>query len=177
MKVRRVVTGHSPEGKAIFASDEVVAPIVLESLQGNEFHRLWGGDAVSVFPDDGLSPKNPRYFPPVGGFRFAMFTVPPSSTAVPEDSTPDAIAAELEDKLPGLAEHMEPDAPGMHTTDTIDFEYVISGRVVLELDDGATMELGPGDTVVQNGTRHAWRNPFSEPCRMVVFLVGAERKP
>jgi hypothetical protein len=47
--------------------------------------------------------------------------------------------------------------------------------VVLELDDGVTVELGPGDTVVQNGTRHAWRNPFSEPCRMVVVLIGAER--
>ncbi len=177
MKVRRVVTGHSPEGKAIFASDEVVEPIVLEKLQGNEFHRLWGGDAVSAFPDDGSPPANPRYFPPVGGFRFVMFTVPPSSTVPPEGSAPDAIAAELEEKLPGLAAHMEPDAPGMHTTDTIDFEYVISGRVVFELDDGATQELGPGDTVVQNGTRHAWRNPFSEPCRMVVFLTGAERKP
>ncbi len=177
MKVRRVVTGHSPEGKAIFASDELVEPIVLEKLQGNEFHRLWGGDAVSAFPDDGSPPANPRYFPPVGGFRFAMFTVPPLSTVLPEGSTPDAVAAELEEKLPGLAAHMEPDAPGMHTTDTIDFEYVISGRVVLELDDGATQELGPGDTVVQNGTRHAWRNPFSEPCRMVVFLAGAERKP
>lgn len=176
MKVRRVVTGHSPEGKAIFASDELVEPIVLEKLQGNEFHRLWGKDAVSVFPDDGSPPAARRYFPPVGGFRFAMFTVPPSSAALPEGVVPEDITTELEEKLPGLAEHMEPDAPGMHTTDTIDFEYVISGRVVLELDDGATLELGPGDTVVQNGTRHAWRNPFSEPCRMVVFLVGAERK-
>jgi mannose-6-phosphate isomerase-like protein (cupin superfamily) len=176
MKVRRVVTGHSPAGKAIFASDELVEPIVLEQLQGNEFHRLWGGDAVSVYPDDGSAPANPRYFPLVGGFRFAMFTVPPSDTALPPGSGPEQVAAELEAKLPGLGEHMEPDSPGMHTTDTIDFEYVISGRVVLELDDGATMELGPGDTVVQNGTRHAWRNPFSEPCRMVVFLVGAERR-
>jgi len=177
MKVRRVVTGHSPDGKAIFASDEAVEPVVLEKLQGNEFHRLWGGDEVSRFPDDGSAPDNPRYFPGVGGFRFSMFTVPPSSTALPEGVAPEDVAAELEAKLPGLAEHMEPDAPGMHTTDTVDFEYVISGRVVLELDDGASVELGPGDTVVQNGTRHAWRNPFSEPCRMVVFLVGAERKP
>jgi mannose-6-phosphate isomerase-like protein (cupin superfamily) len=176
MKVRRVVTGHSPDGKAVFASDEQVEPIVLEKLQRNEFHRLWGSDGVSVFPDAGAPPAHPRYFPPVGGFRFAMFTVPPASTIVPEGMTPAAVASELEAKLPGLAEHMEPDAPGMHTTDTIDFEYVISGRVVLELDDGATAELGPGDTVVQNGTRHAWRNPYDEPCRMVVFLVGAERK-
>ena len=57
----------------------------------------------------------------------------------------------------------------------LDFEYVISGRVVLELDDGMTVELGPGDTVVQNATRHAWRNPFSESCRMLVVLIGAER--
>lgn len=57
-----------------------------------------------------------------------------------------------------------------------DLEYVISGRVVLELDDGAQVELGPGDTVVQNGTRHAWRNPYDEPCRMVVVLVGATRR-
>jgi mannose-6-phosphate isomerase-like protein (cupin superfamily) len=176
MKVRRVVTGHTPEGKAIVASDEQVDSIVLSKLQGNEFHRLWGGDEVSVFPDDGSPRANPRYFPPVGGFRFAMFTVPPAGTALPSGVTPDDVAAELEEKLPGLAEHMEPDAPGMHTTDTIDFEYVISGRAILELDDGVTVEIGPGDTVVQNGTRHAWRNPHSEPCRMVVFLVGAERK-
>ena len=34
----------------------------------------------------------------------------------------------------------------MHTTATVDYEFVVSGRVVLELDDGATCELGPGDT-------------------------------
>ena len=27
----------------------------------------------------------------------------------------------------------------------------------------------------QNGTRHAWRNPFSESRRIVVLLIGAER--
>ena len=160
MKVRRVVTGHSPEGKAVFASDEQVDPVVLEKLQSNEFHLLWGGDAVSVFPDAGDRPATPRYFPGVGGFRFSLFTVPPAAVMPPDGASPADIFGEMETKLPGLAEHMEPDAPGMHTTDTIDFEYVLSGRVVLELDDGASVELAPGDTVVQNGTRHAWRNPL-----------------
>jgi quercetin dioxygenase-like cupin family protein len=50
---------------------------------------------------------------------------------------------------------------------------VMPGRVVLELDDGACVELGPGDTVVQNGTRHRWRNPFDEPATLVVVLIGA----
>jgi quercetin dioxygenase-like cupin family protein len=64
-------------------------------------------------------------------------------------------------------------APGMHTTETIDFEMVFQGEIWLELDDGATMHLRPGDTVVQNGTRHAWRNNGTEIARFAVFICGA----
>jgi len=46
---------------------------------------------------------------------------------------------------------------------------------VLELDDGRTVLLKAGDTLVQNGTRHRWRNVSSAPCRIVVCLVGAPR--
>ena len=102
-----------------------------------------------------------------------MFTIGPDTAALEDDLDFEAALAEMETALPGMAGHMEPDQPGMHTTATIDFEYVVSGRCVLELDDGATVELGPGDTVVQNGTRHAWRNPYEEPCVMVVVLSGA----
>jgi len=84
-----------------------------------------------------------------------------------------AAIGELNEKLPGLGDALEPDHPGMHTTATIDYEFIVSGRCVLELDDGATRELGPGDTVIQNGTRHAWRNPYDEPCVIVFALVGA----
>ncbi|MEC7118185.1 MAG: cupin domain-containing protein [Actinomycetota bacterium] len=51
----------------------------------------------------------------------------------------------------------------------------MSGEVVLELDDGVEVTLKPGDTVVQNGTRHAWRNRTSEPAVLVVVLIGAKR--
>lgn len=174
MDVRRVVTGHSADGKAVFASDERVAPITLALLPGTEFHRLWGADSVMRFPDDGSKPSAHSYFPSVGGYRVGMFSVAPATTVTDlADLDMEAALTELETVLPGLAGHMEPDNPGMHTTATVDFEYVISGRCVLELDDGATVELGPGDTVVQNGTRHAWRNPYSEPCVMLVVLVGA----
>jgi mannose-6-phosphate isomerase-like protein (cupin superfamily) len=174
MDIRRVVTGHSDTGKAVFVSDEIVPPITLDLLPGTEFHRLWGADEAISFPDGGLRPKSDDYFPPVGGFRVGMFSVAPATT-VTDLSTLDVGAAfvEMDRLLPGLASHMEPDNPGMHTTSTVDFEYVVSGRCVLELDDGATRELGPGDTVVQNGTRHAWRNPYDEPCVLVVVLVGA----
>ena len=61
----------------------------------------------------------------------------------------------------------------MHTTDTIDFEVVLEGTVVLELDDGAEVTLHPGDTVVQNGTRHRWKNPGDSPARLALFICGA----
>jgi mannose-6-phosphate isomerase-like protein (cupin superfamily) len=115
------------------------------------------------------------YFPPVGGFRFAMLSIPPLS-ATPPAVDPEAAANEFKEKLPGFLALVDPNNPGMHRTDTIDFEYVISGEVWLELDDGVEVHLRPGDTVVQNGTRHAWRNKGTEPCRMVVILVGAHRK-
>jgi mannose-6-phosphate isomerase-like protein (cupin superfamily) len=175
MKIRRVVTGHSSDGKAIVASDEVVAPIELDLLPGYEFHRLWGADETLAFPDDGAAPPAGPYFPPVGGFRFGLFTVPPDSVAAPADIDLAGALAEMETALPGMAAHMEPDHPGMHTTDTVDYEYVVSGEVTLELDDGVEVHLGPGDTVVQNGTRHAWRNPGSVPAVLVVVLVGAQR--
>jgi mannose-6-phosphate isomerase-like protein (cupin superfamily) len=177
MKVRRVTTGHNAAGKAIVASDTVVDGTPLTMLPGAEFHRLWGADRPPSFPDDGSQSSPTSYFPPLGGFRFMMFTVAPLSTTQRAAIDPRALAAEMEAKLPGLAEYMEPRSPGMHTTDTIDFEYIISGEVWLELDDGVTVHLRAGNTVVQNGTRHAWRNRGTEPCHIVVFMVGVPRSP
>jgi mannose-6-phosphate isomerase-like protein (cupin superfamily) len=173
--IRRVVTGHDERTKAVFVSDERIPPVTLALSPGTEFHRLWGADQAPTFPDAGLSPSQPAYFPPVGGFRFGFFTLPPEGTAPPAELDLAAAVAEAEEKLPGLVAHMEPDSPGMHTTDTVDFEVVISGEVVLELDDGVETVLRPGDTVVQNGTRHRWRNRGAEPAVLAVFLVGAHR--
>lgn len=177
MDVRRIVTGHDANGKAVFVSDERVPPIVPSLLPGNEFHRLWGADEPPQFPDDGSQPEARSYFPPVGGFRFGLFTIPPDGGAgASEGLDVGAALVELEELLPGLAGHMEPDNPGMHTTATIDFEVVLSGSCTLELDDGATVDVFPGDTIVQNGTRHRWTNRSSEPCVLAVFLVGAHHR-
>jgi mannose-6-phosphate isomerase-like protein (cupin superfamily) len=126
------------------------------------------------FPDDGARPAPTTYFPPVGGFRFGLFTVPPESEGGPGPDVDIAAAvAKLDADLPGLIAYNEPSAPGMHTTPTVDFEVVLAGEVVLELDDGATVHLHPGDTVVQNGTRHRWSNPGATPATLAVFLCGA----
>ncbi|OBA72523.1 cupin [Mycolicibacterium elephantis] len=174
MEIRRVVTGHDAAGKSVFVSDEAVRPARPTLMPGAQFHQLWGGDTAPEFPDDGSMPQWHSYFPPIGGFRFAMLTLPPSSDT--HDAGPldlEKGMAEIEDMLPGMLGYMDPSDPGMHTTDTIDFEVVLEGTVVLELDDGAEVTLRAGDTVVQNGTRHRWKNPGDTPARMAVFICGA----
>src|SRR5215831_13826126 len=102
MKVRRVVTGHDRSGKSVFVSDREVEPATVALMPGSEFHKLWGADTAPSFPDDGAEPAQPTYFPPMGGFRFGMFSLPPaSSVAGPLPADTAAAARELEAKLPG----------------------------------------------------------------------------
>jgi quercetin dioxygenase-like cupin family protein len=176
MNVRVVTTGHDGSGNAVFVSDTEVEPVTLDLMPGAEFHRLWGSDRTAQLPDDGSVPDHTTYFPPIGGFRCGFFAVPPEGQALPEGIDIPAALGRVEEQLPGMLQYMEPDAPGMHTTPTVDFEVVLEGEVWLELDDGKEAHLKPGDCVVQNGTRHAWRNHGTETARMAVFIVGAEHE-
>lgn len=175
MRYRRVVTGHSPDGKAIVASDTEVEPIASGLFPGYELRAIWGADATPAYPDDGSQPKARGWFPPVGGFRFIQLTVAPDDTPAVEGLDEQAEAEALDRAAPGLLPLMEPDNPGFHRTDTVDVVHVVSGSCVMELDDGAMVALNAGDTVVQSGTRHAWRNPGSDPCHIVGMIVGAHR--
>jgi hypothetical protein len=169
--LRRVVTGHSADGKAVFASDEPVDPISLSGAA--TLHPIWAADDAPTFPDDGSLPATSDYWPPVGGFRYLLMTIEPGNatqTGSPLD------VGELDRLMPGLTEVMEPDEPGMHTSDTVDLEIVVSGEITLELDDGVMKTMGPGDAIIQNGTRHRWHNLGREPARVAVILIGANRQ-
>ena len=177
MTMRCVVTGQKKDGTSVIVADTQVEPVAVSLLPGTEFHRLWGSDTAPTLPTDGKAPAHDGYFPPPGGYRFGFFTLGPDSVAMPADLDLEAALVELGTKLPGLAEVMEPDHPGMHTTDTVDLDLVVSGEVWLELDDGEEVLLRAGDCVVQNGTRHAWHNRTSEPAVLFVTLLGAARAP
>lgn len=176
MNVRCVITGRNSSGKSVFVKDTAVAPVTLSLLPSFEFHRLWGADCIPTLPSDGTPSPHPSYFPPAGGFRFAFFTIPPGTSKIPANTDLPAAFAEIQAKLPGMVEVLEPTHPGMHTTDTVDFDVVLSGEVYLELDDGAEVLLKAGDCVIQNGTRHAWQNRSSKDCIIAVTLIGAELK-
>jgi hypothetical protein len=84
-----------------------------------------------------------------------------------------AAGAEHAKHLPGLAELFEQDHPGMHTTNTLDYDIVLDGEIWLELDDGVQTHLRAGDVAIQCGTRHAWRNLSERTTTMAFVLVGA----
>jgi len=175
MVAKRLVVAAQKNGKSVVTSDSRVEPIEVSLLPGFEFHRLWGSDVGPALQSDGSPPSQVRYFPPPGGFRFGFFTVGPESRSLPEDFDMAKGLEELEQRLPGIAEVMEPDHPGMHTTNTVDLDLVISGEVFLELDDGQEVHLRAGDAVIQHGTRHSWHNRTEEPCVVFVTLLGAPR--
>ena len=125
---RRVVTGHDAEGRSVFVADEAMQPVTLSVLPGAEFHQMWARDAPATLPSDAAAPDAWRYFPPSDGFRFGFFTLGPESVTLPDDLDVGAALAELQERLPGMQEVMEPDHPGMHTTDTVDFDVVMSGE-------------------------------------------------
>lgn len=173
-KIRRVVTGHDSNGKAHVVDDRCIEPITSDVMPGYAAYRLWGRDERPTFPDDGSPHHAEAYYPPPDGSRFMINTFPPAELVLPEDDTTAALA-ELERQMPGAMAAMEPDTPGMHTTDTLDYVLIVSGEATLELDNGEQTVLHPGDVVVQNGTRHAWHNHTTKPCTIVGIALGATR--
>ena len=109
---------------------------------------------------------------------FRLISYPPrrpEGYKPPPGVTFESALKELNDKVPGMGDVMERGAPGMHTSDTIDYGIVVRGEMTLELDDGQKVHLRQGDCIVQNGTRHRWRNPLPEPCLMAFVSVGGKR--
>jgi uncharacterized cupin superfamily protein len=101
---------------------------------------------------------------------------PPDAVMMRAEFDAAAFGAEFAQRIPGLAEKFEPEHPGMHTTDSIDYDVVLDGEITLELDDGVQVPLRRHDVVVQHGNRHAWRNLSERPATMLFVLVGAPRR-
>ena len=174
-ETRLIVTGLDADGKSSVISDSEIAARAAAAVPGYGWHRLWSWDNIPDVPNDGVEPDGPDHFPPPGGVRFIVFTIPPGTVTAPADLDIEAAKLELEEKFPGRAAHMESHQTGLHTTTTIDFIYVADGEIWLELDDKQEIHLQTGDSLVQNGVRHAWRNHGAKPCTLVVTIVGANK--
>lgn len=172
--LRRVVTGHDSDGASMVALD--TAPPrsdAFRHIPGMMSRLVWATDAAPALPFAGADPTPAvaSMVPPAGGTRFLVVTFPPDSVFASPRFDPAAAVAENLALNPGLAERFEAD--GMHATPTVDYGIVLDGEIWLELDDGRAELLRPHDVVVQNGTRHAWRNKSGRPATLAFVLIGA----
>jgi quercetin dioxygenase-like cupin family protein len=139
---RRIVTGHDASGKSVVLSD-APTPKSLD-IGTAAFHEIWITDRTPV--DIPASEPEPTDRP---------VRVPPPANGVMVRFTEMAPGAE---------------SP-LHRTETLDVGVVIDGETWLLLDDGSETRVGPGDSVVQRGTMHAWANRSDRPVRMLFVLI------
>ncbi len=143
--IRRVVTGHNKNGKAVFAADDNYETIIIPSGDA-AMATIWTTATVPANLNDETD----------GRTRDAGTTLKGGSVI------------RVVDMLPGAASPM-------HRTNSIDYGIIISGNIELELDNTVFKTMGPGDIIVQRGTIHKWRNPSStEICRIVFVLTEAK---
>ncbi len=143
--IRRVVTGNTPEGKAVFTSDQEFVPQIIPSGDA-EFSLLWTTASVPADLNDTTD----------GREREAGTTLHGGSVI------------RVVDMLPGASSPF-------HRSASIDYGIVISGEIELELDDNEVKTIYPGEVIVQQGTIHLWRNPSStKKCRIIFILTEAK---
>lgn len=171
---KRVVTVRLADGRSAVHA-ETTPPAITDyaAIPGMRTSVLWASTAstpLGTFHPDPV-PTLKSLHPAPGGSVFMTLTLPPDSVYMSPSFDPAAAGAEQARAAPGLAELFEPDAPGFHTTATVDYVVVLDGPVWLETDAQEVM-LNTHDVVVQNGTRHAWRNHGAKSATLAVVLIG-----
>jgi hypothetical protein len=174
--IRRVVTGHNAQGKAIFISDGP-APAVYDRGSGaTAVTELWetgstpASNAGNGDPTHGAPQRLP---PPKNGSKFRVVEYPPDSKRVAAIHAAGAEThanAKSEGYVRDVANKRH---PGFHKTDTIDYAIVLNGEIYALMDEGEVL-LKAGDVLIQRGTNHAWSNRTEQPCCIAFVLIDAE---
>lgn len=169
--IRRVVTGHDGQGRAVVAIDGTASTVRVRAANGRTSTLLWAEDET---PSDnsGAADKADREIgvaPPDGGSVFRIVTFPPEAAGDSVLSNADFKAElGLDTADAATARH-----PSMHKTRSVDYGIILSGEIDLLLDE-SEVTLRAGDVVVQRGTNHGWVNRGTEPCSMAFVLIDAK---
>ena len=167
------------DGKSVVLQDGLTPNAhVYSGWLGHMTSLVWATAAkpdVPVLAGHEAAPARTPMLPGPGETRLLIVRFPPDTSFMDPSFDPVRFGAELDEHAPGFAACFEPDNPGMHRTDSIDYDLVMEGEIWLELDDGKQIHLKQGDVVVQGGGRHAWRNKSDSDAVMAFVLIGARR--
>ncbi len=179
--VRRVVTGHDKNGKAIVISDGP-APFVHVNAVNPDWYStdIWRTNQapapiVPAAAEPTLGPR--RQLPNKRGTVLRINHFPPENDAVRQmdaEASRAAFAALGNERAATFGKGGR--HPLMHRTETIDYALVLAGEITMVLDQEDVL-LKAGDVVVQCGTNHAWSNRSNAPCVVAFVLVDGEFEP
>jgi quercetin dioxygenase-like cupin family protein len=150
LDIRRIVTGHDSNGKAVVARDERLAGVAAPTRPYISRVEIWSTDRMPVDNSDASEAAQRN------GLVTRHNYVGSGQGSV----------VRITEFAPGAPKFM-------HRTETVDYAILLKGECDLELDDGATIHLTEGDIVVQRGTMHAWVNNGTVPCVFAFILIDA----
>jgi quercetin dioxygenase-like cupin family protein len=151
LQIRRIVTGHDANGKAIIASDERITAASAPNRPYISRVEVWSTDKMPVDNSEEAAAAQRK------GFVVRHNYVGSGQGSV----------IRITEFAPGAPKFM-------HRTETVDYAILLSGECDLELDDGKSVHMTQGDIVVQRGTMHAWVNNGSVPCVFAFILIDAD---
>ena len=151
-RVRRIVTGHDPAGRAVIVEDALVAGHGLAedaNRRDASFFALWATHEMPVaLTDEAMTVQRAG-----------------SSTTILGTGRGSVL------RIGVLAAGTR--SP-MHRTESLDYGICLEGACDMELDGGAVVTVHAGDVVIQRGTNHVWHNRSAAPCRFAWILLDAD---
>jgi mannose-6-phosphate isomerase-like protein (cupin superfamily) len=173
-KIRRVVTGHDENGVAkVIMDSEATCILQRDNRPGVTLTNLWQNDKTPAAMERHDDPVDGPLIlhPPKNGAIFRIVQFDPEDPEVLKTLDGAAAFAEM-----GAGANVVQGArhPFMHRTDSLDYAVILTGEIYMMMDEDEVL-LKAGDTVVQQGTNHAWSNRGTEPCQIAFILIDAEK--
>lgn len=152
LPVKRHITTNTNDGISVFASQISSDPPSTQLPDGTKITFCYGSQRfpVALAGEQDLQSyqhliENPPGIVVPNGFAFRILDLPPGYNSA------------------------------AHRTISVNFNVVLQGQLELTLNSGEQRLLGPGDSAIQRGVDHSWRNVSStEWARMAAAVIPAE---
>jgi mannose-6-phosphate isomerase-like protein (cupin superfamily) len=163
---RRVVTGLDGEGRSTVLYDDQPPFVGNPHWPGVGVTLLWKTGAPGADPVGADQPF--AIEPPAGGATFLIVRMPPDSEL--DAMTPEQRALARD---PGtMMRDADLGEAGMHATASVEYTVMLEGEVTLVLEDGE-VTLKAGDTLINRGVVHAWRNRGTMTAVKAVVMMNS----